>query len=82
MENGSVLAIFLFFYVKTQIRFPLTRIHYKNKRIRLKPRRIRHSEFAGVFASKSEDTNSDSLDTDPELLVDASESSGTRIRPS
>jgi hypothetical protein len=51
-------------------------------RIRMSCRRIRHSEFLGVFASKSGDTNSDSFDTDPRLVAVESGSSGTRIRPS
>jgi hypothetical protein len=44
--------------------------------------RIRHSEFLGVFASKSGDTNSDSFETDPPSVAVESESSATRIRPS
>jgi hypothetical protein len=48
----------------------------------LTPTRIRHSEFLGVFASKSGDTNSDSLDTDPCSVEVESVCSGTRIRPS
>jgi hypothetical protein len=63
-----VLPIFCFFlliYVKTQIRLSCSGIQFKEGRIWLTPTRIRHSEFLGAFASKSGDTNSDSLDTNP-----------------
>jgi hypothetical protein len=73
---------FLLPYVKTQIWMPDTRIQFEKGRIQVNCTRIQHSEFLGVFASKSGDTNSDSFETDPPSVAVESESSGTRIRPS
>jgi hypothetical protein len=62
---ASYFLFFLLIYVKTQIRLSCSGIQFKEGRIWLTPTRIRHSEFLGAFASKSGDTNSDSLDTNP-----------------
>jgi hypothetical protein len=61
---------------------PDTRIKFKEGRIRLTSTRIRHLEFLGVFASKSGDTNLDSVQKDPRAVAVESVSSGTRIRRS
>jgi hypothetical protein len=78
----SYFLFFLLIYVRTQIRVPDTRIQFPETRIRMSYTRIQHSEFFGVFASKSGDTNSDPFEMDPPSVAVESESSRTRICPS
>jgi hypothetical protein len=57
--HPSDFLFFLVLYVRTQIRNQDTRILFNERRFWTNGRRIRHSEFVGVFAAKSGDTNSD-----------------------